>query len=196
VAGDLLVLESIDTGYGETQVLWGVSLKVPEKGLVALLGSNGAGKTTTLRTIAGLLRPWRGRIRFADQDITRLPAHRRVELGVSLVPEGRGLFPGMSVYENLLMGAYTKRAREKIRDSLEFVFNLFPILRARLEQKAGTLSGGEQQMLAIARGLMSRPRLLMIDEASLGLAPRIVSELMRTIVKIRDNLTLIFSSFK
>jgi len=156
----MLELRDLDAGYGDLQVLWGVSLDVESGEIVSLLGSNGAGKTTLLRAISGLIRPFKGKISFKGEDITQLPSHKRVELGLSLVPEGRQLFPMMTVMENLEMGAYTPRAKERMSDSLEWVFTLFPVLKERKDQLAGTMSGGEQQMLAIARALMSRPELL------------------------------------
>ncbi len=180
----MLSVEGLEAGYGDVQVLWGVSLRVERGEVVALLGSNGAGKTTTLRAISGLLRPTSGRITFDGVDITGKPAHEIVRLGVSMVPEGRRLFPKMTVYENLRMGAYLVGG--DVRDRLEMVYSLFPILRERRDQLAGTLSGGEQQMLAIGRGLMSSPRLLMLDEPSLGLAPKIVQEVLRAVQQIRE----------
>ncbi len=182
----ILELKEINAGYGDLQVLWDVSLEVEKGEIVSLLGSNGAGKTTTLRVISGILRPFKGRVIFNGVDVTKMPSHKRVEMGLALVPEGRQLFPEMSVVDNLEMGAYTKRAREKLQDTMEWVFNLFPVLRERRNQLAGTMSGGEQQMLAIARGLMSRPDLLSLDEPSWGLAPKLVLEIFSTIQKLRD----------
>ena len=182
----ILDVRNLHTGYGKIPVLWDVSLRVEEGSITALIGSNGAGKTTTLRAIVGILPAWKGEIIFSGENVTRLPSYRRVEKGIVLVPEGRGIFPQMTVYENLLMGAYNQRARQRIPESLERVFNIFPRLKERLGQKAGTLSGGEQQMLAIARGLMALPRLLMIDEASLGLAPKLALEIMNLVKRIRE----------
>ncbi len=182
----MLELRDLDAGYGDLQVLWDVSLDVERGEIVSLLGSNGAGKTTLLRTISGLLRPFKGKILLKGEDITQLPSHKRVELGLSLVPEGRQLFPMMTVMENLEMGAYTPGAKEKMSDSLEWVFTLFPVLKERKNQLAGTMSGGEQQMLAIARALMSRPELLALDEPSMGLAPKLVIEIFRTLQRMRD----------
>jgi branched-chain amino acid transport system ATP-binding protein len=159
----LLDVEGIDVLYGELQALWDVSLDVGEGEFVVLVGSNGAGKTTTLRAISGILKPAKGRISFAGRDITGMPPHRIAELGLAHIPEGRQLFPKMTVLENLKAGAYIKRARERVEETLESIFTLFPLLRERRDQLAGTLSGGERQMLAIARGLMLRPKLLMLD---------------------------------
>ncbi len=182
----LLELQKINAGYGDLQVLWDVDLSVDREEIVSLLGSNGAGKTTTLRVISGLLKPFSGKVMFNGQDITKLPSNKRVELGLALVPEGRQLFPEMTVLDNLEMGAYTKRARDKFHDTLEWVFTLFPKLKERKNQLAGTMSGGEQQMLAIARGLMSRPEVLMMDEPSMGLAPKLVLEIFGTVKKLRE----------
>ncbi|MET1101364.1 MAG: ABC transporter ATP-binding protein [Pyrodictiaceae archaeon] len=185
-ARPLLEVEGIDVFYGEFQALFGVSLKVYEGEVVALIGANGAGKTTTLRAISGLLIPRHGRILWMGRDITRMPAYKRVEEGIVHVPEGRGIFPYLSVYENLVVAAYSKRAREKFEESLEMVYNLFPVLKERRSQLAGTLSGGEQQMLAIARALVQRPRLLMMDEPSLGLAPKLAREVIMLAKRLRD----------
>ncbi len=182
----LLELQKINAGYGDLQVLWDVDLSVDKGEIVSLLGSNGAGKTTTLRVISGLLKPFSGKVEFNGRDITKLPSNKRVEMGLALVPEGRQLFPEMTVLDNLEMGAYTKRARDKFHDTLEWVFTLFPKLKERRTQLAGTMSGGEQQMLAIARGLMSRPEVLMMDEPSMGLAPKLVLEIFGTVRKLRD----------
>jgi len=159
-----LEVRGIESGYGKIQVLWGVDVTLQEGSMVAVLGPNGAGKTTLLRTIMGIIRAWRGSVMMYGLDITSMPSHRRVELGLTMVPEGRRLFPDLTVRENLELGAYTRRARERIVETLELVFNLFPRLKERLHQKAGSLSGGEQQMLAIARALMTRPKVLMLDE--------------------------------
>ncbi|MEM0018219.1 MAG: ABC transporter ATP-binding protein [Candidatus Korarchaeum sp.] len=182
----LLDVRDLEVAYGETQVLWGVSLSVEEGEITCLVGSNGAGKTTTLRAISGVVPLRAGSISFAGEEITRMEPHKRVELGIAHIPEGRRLFPEMKVIENLKAAAYTRKAREKYHDSLEFVFNLFPRLKERKDQLARTLSGGEQQMLAIARGLMLRPKVLMIDEMSLGLAPKVVVELFRLIRDLKD----------
>lgn len=182
----MLELEAVDAGYGATTILHGVSLKVDAGEAVTIIGGNGAGKTTTLRTIVGLLRPTSGRILFEGQDISRMAAHEVVELGITLVPEGRQLFPDMTVRENLFMGAFRQDARSGAEQRLKEVLELFPRVAERLDQSAESLSGGEQQMVAIARGLMARPRLLMFDEPSLGLAPIIVEQVfavIETIVK-------------
>lgn len=184
--GALLQVSDLDVAYGAIQALRGVSLTVEEGEIVTLIGANGAGKTTLLRTVSGLIPARRGTIRFADHELTRLPAHRIVALGVSQVPEGRIVFANLSVGDNLDLGAYLRRDRAEIRADLERVFVLFPRLKERQRQRAGTLSGGEQQMLAIGRALMSRPRLLLMDEPSLGLAPILVREIFRTIAEISD----------
>ncbi len=183
----MLELKNVHAGYGEFRVLHGVNMRVDKGEIVALVGPNGAGKTTTLRTILNMTTRYEGEIKFQGRDITRIPTHKIVEEGITMVPEGRGIFNPLTVYENLLAGAYTKRAQEKIEDSLEFVFSLFPRLKERKNQIAGTLSGGEAQMLAIARALMARPTLLMFDEPSLGLAPKIVLEVFDVVVKLRDS---------
>ena len=180
----MLRLEGIDAGYGATTILHSVSLHVEAGEVVTIIGGNGAGKTTTLRTVAGLIKPTAGRIEFEGQDISRLSAHEIVELGITLIPEGRQLFPDMTVIENLNMGAYRSGARARARQTLDEVLDLFPRLRERLQQQAVSLSGGEQQMVAIARGMMARPRLLMFDEPSLGLAPIVVAQVFEAIDKV------------
>ncbi len=177
----LLQLEAIDVFYGDIQVLYGLSLEVHEGELVTLLGSNGAGKTTTLRAITGLRPPLSGDIRYRGESLAAVPAAGRAGLGISLVPEGRELWPQLTVQENLELGAYDPRARPHAARNLEQVFALFPRLLERRRQVAGSLSGGEQQMCAIARSLMSEPTLLMLDEPSLGLAPLLVDQVMKTI---------------
>ena len=174
----LLTVEALEAGYDEVQVLWGVSLRVKRGGVTTLLGANGAGKTTTLRAITGAIRPRAGRVIFRGEDVTFLPPHRKTARGLVLVPEGRQLFGEMSVEENLEMGAFSTRGRKAFAQNLDRVFTLFPRLADRRGQKAGTFSGGEQQMLAIARGLMSDPEILVIDELSLGLAPVVVQQLV------------------
>jgi branched-chain amino acid transport system ATP-binding protein len=177
----LLEVEALEAGYDDVQVLWGISLKVPRGGVTTLVGANGAGKTTTLRAITGSIRPQGGRVVFQGEDVTRLPAHAKAARGLVLVPEGRQVFSDMSVEENLEMGAYSARAHRRLAAQLAEVYAMFPRLQERRSQKAGTLSGGEQQMLAIARGLMSLPEILMIDELSLGLAPVVVQQLVASL---------------
>jgi len=186
MAETLLEVEGLEAGYGEVQVLWGLSLKAARGKLTAIVGANGAGKTTTLRAIAGAIRPWRGRVTFEGEDVTRLPAHAKAARGFALVPEGRQLFSSMSVAENLELGAFSARAARKYSQRLDEVMTLFPRLGERKRQIAGTMSGGEQQMLAIARGLMSDPDILIIDEMSLGLAPVLVYQLFTTLKKLRE----------
>ena len=180
----LLELRGVDVAYGDLPALRGVSMTIEEGEILTVVGANGAGKTTMLRTISGLLRPRTGEITFEGQRIDRLPSHHVVAGGVVQVPEGRKIFPSLSVRENLELGSYTRRARPHRQQSLAEVFALFPILGERARQAAGTMSGGQQQMLAIARALMARPRLLMLDEPSLGLAPLVVQEIFRTIATI------------
>jgi len=180
----ILSLSDVHAGYDGVPVVFGVSLEVMAGELVAVVGANGAGKTTTMRSIAGLNNPLQGTIRFEGRDISRLRAHQTLALGISYVPEGRRLFAKLSVEENLSLGAYTEKSPAEIKRRLDEMLELFPILRDRARQTAETLSGGEQQMLAIARGLMSRPKLLMLDEMSLGLMPTLVEKMMETIVAI------------
>ncbi len=183
----MLRLEDVEVRYGSIRALAGVTLEVPAGALVTILGANGAGKTTALRTIAGLLRSARGTITYEGRRIDRLPPHRIVRLGISLVPERRQLFPEMTVQENLVMGAYSRRDRRRISHDIELAFELFADLRARQRQIAETLSGGQQQMLAIARALMARPRLLLLDEPSLGLAPLLVARIFEAIKTISQS---------
>jgi branched-chain amino acid transport system ATP-binding protein len=188
----MLEVAALKVAYGDVQALWGVDFTVPAGRIVTLLGANGAGKTTTLRAVSGLMRPRDGRIRLEGRDVTGVAPHVLVGLGLSHIPEGRRLWPGMTVLENLELGAYPARARPVRRETLAWVFELFPRLRERSRQAAGTLSGGEQQMVAIGRALMARPRLLMLDEPSLGLAPLVVAELFETIVRINaDGVTVL-----
>lgn len=180
-----LRIKDLETGYGKAQVLFGMDLEVREGELVALLGANGAGKTTLLRTISGLIRPWRGRILWDGQDLAGLSPAKRARLGLGHVPEGRQLFPLMTVEENLRLGAaFLAPGREK--EGFERVYTLFPRLAERKGQLAGTLSGGEQQMLAIARALMGFPKILLVDEPSLGLAPRLAEEVLRTLKRVAE----------
>jgi branched-chain amino acid transport system ATP-binding protein len=180
----VLRIEGLDAAYGDVQVLWDVSLQVKEGEIVALIGANGSGKTTTLMAISGLIRSGKGTVLYGGQPIHSRPAHERVALGIAHVPEARRLFADMTVRENLLLGALTPAARKVRQETLEAMFVLFPRLKERQRQPAGTLSGGEQQMAAIARGLMSRPRLLMLDEPSLGLSPLLVREIFRVIEEV------------
>jgi len=184
VSPPILQIDAIDVFYGDIQVLYGLSLEVCEGEIVTLLGSNGAGKTTTLRAVSGLRPPRAGDIRFRGQSLRDVPASARCELGISLVPEGRELWPQLSVRENLELGAYGKRARPQAARNLARVFSLFPRLRERERQLAGSLSGGEQQMCAIGRALMSEPSFLMLDEPSLGLAPVLVDQVMQTVAEL------------
>lgn len=188
----LLEVDSLEVAYGDVQVIWGISFTVARGEIVTLIGPNGAGKTTTLRAISGLLTPRAGRIRFRGADLAGLPAHEIVRRGAIHVPEGRKLWPRMTVEENLFLGAFAPQSRRMARQRLERVYALFPRLKARRRQLAGTLSGGEQQMCAIGRGLMSEPELLMFDEPSLGLAPLLVDELFGRIADIaRDGITIL-----
>ena len=184
MAEPILSLVDVHAGYDGVAVVFGVSLEVMPGELVAVVGANGAGKSTTLRSIAGLNNPIQGSIRFAGRDISRMRAHQTLALGISYVPEGRRVFPKLSVAENLSLGAYTEKSAAEVRRRLDEMMQLFPVLRERSRQTAETLSGGEQQMLAIARGLMSRPKLLMLDEMSLGLMPTLVEKMMDTISTI------------
>ncbi len=182
----ILEIKDVASGYGEVQILWGSSLALEEGKLTCLVGGNGVGKTTLLRTVMGLLRPWEGTISYQGKDVSRVPAYTKAELGLVMVPEGRQLFTDMSVYENLEMGASNKRATPKLKENLERVYEMFPRLKEREAQKAGTLSGGEQQMLAVARGIMADPTVLMIDELSLGLAPVLILGLFESLKKLRE----------
>ena len=186
MADPLIVIDELEAGYGEVQVLWGVSLKANRGQLTAIVGANGAGKTTMLRAIAGTIAPWHGKVTFEGRDVTHVPTHVKAARGFALVPEGRQLFSSMTIDENLELGAFSKRAASNYGDRLDWVFSLFPRLAERRRQIAGTMSGGEQQMLAIARGLMSDPTLLAIDEMSLGLSPVLTYQLFTTLKKLKE----------
>jgi branched-chain amino acid transport system ATP-binding protein len=187
VAEDILLeVEGLEAGYGEVKVLWGLSLRAGRGKFTAIVGANGAGKTTALRAIAGSIPPWAGTVKFKGEDVTRMPTNQKTARGLALVPEGRQLFSAMSVAENLELGAFSNRAKSRYSDRLDQVFTLFPRLGERKRQRAGTLSGGEQQMLAIARGLMSDPEILIIDELSLGLAPVLVYQLFMTLKQLKE----------
>jgi len=187
----MLEVNDIHTFYGNIHALKGISLTVEENEIVTLIGGNGAGKTTTLRTISGLLSPRRGQVKFEGEDISSTPAHELVYRGITMVPEGRGIFSRLSVSENLDMGAYSREDKSKLQDDYDRVFQLFPRLKERRKQVAGTLSGGEQQMLATARALMASPRLLLMDEPSMGLAPILVENVFETIKQINKDGTTI-----
>lgn len=187
----MLTLEDVSVNYGAIEALTGISMHVEKGEVVTLIGANGAGKSTTLRTITGLLDPRRGRIVYEGEDISGKPTHKLVARGISMAPEGRGVFANLTVRENLQMGAYLNRDSRKIAADMERSFQMFPRLRERESQKAGTLSGGEQQMLAIGRALMSNPRLLLLDEPSLGLAPLVVHTIFEAIEEIRGKGTTI-----
>ena len=182
----MLRLDDLHVSYGDIPILRGVSLEVPQGAVVALLGSNGAGKTTTLKTVLGMLPPRRGTVTFKGRDITHKPTHQIVECGLFLVPEWRGTFSTLSVLENLELGAFLPHARSCAQATLQHVFEIFPRLEERQKQRAGTLSGGERQMLAIGRALMAKPEMLILDEPSLGLAPLIVEEIFRVIRRINQ----------
>lgn len=188
----LLAAQRVSLHYERIQAVWDASFEVAEHSITALVGSNGAGKTALMKGIAGILPVSQGRILFLGQPIDPVPSHRRVELGISLVPEGRRIFPYLSVKENLEIGAYTRRARHHLHHTLKEILAVFPVLESRSRQSAGSLSGGEQQMLAIGRGLMSRPRLLMLDEPSLGLAPLMVQRVFDVVQRInQEGVTLL-----
>jgi branched-chain amino acid transport system ATP-binding protein len=180
----MLIVDNIQVFYGAIQALHGISFEVKEGEIVTLIGANGAGKSTTLRTISGLLRSKSGAVRFRGSDITKAPAHKIVQMGLAHVPEGRKIFPDLTVRENLIMGAYTRTDRAEIAGSLDNVFQRFPRLKEREKQLAGTLSGGEQQMLAMGRGLMCQPKLLILDEPSMGLSPILVEDIFKIIEEI------------
>jgi branched-chain amino acid transport system ATP-binding protein len=188
----LLEIRSVASGYGEVQILWGVDLALGEGQLTSLVGANGAGKTTILRTVMGLLRPWEGSVWFDGRNVSQLAAHAKAELGLVLVPEGRQLFTDMTVEDNLEMGASPRRAKANMARNIDRIYAMFPRLGERRHQKAGTLSGGEQQMLAVGRGIMADPVVLMIDELSLGLAPVLVLSLFQSLKDLKaDGLTML-----
>jgi branched-chain amino acid transport system ATP-binding protein len=183
----ILEVRDVSSGYGDVQILWGANMKLEENKLTCLVGGNGAGKTTLLRAVMGQLKLSSGSVWFEGKDVSKLPAHTKAEMGMVLVPEGRQLFTDMTVYENLDMGSSNSHARPKFAKNLERVYARFPRLQERANQKSGTLSGGEQQMLAVARGIMADPTLLMIDELSLGLAPLLVLQLFESLRTLRDS---------
>jgi branched-chain amino acid transport system ATP-binding protein len=189
----LLRVRHLDTFYGGFQALWDVSFEVKSEEIVALIGANGSGKSTLLDTVSGLIKPSKGEIEFDGKRVDTLDAHQIVTLGISQVPEGRRVFPDLSVLDNLILGSYNPKARSEKRKNLETVYELFPVLKARSDQLAKTLSGGEQQMLALGRGLMSNPRLMLIDEMSLGLAPIIIDKVYKALKEIRNKgITILF----
>jgi len=186
----MLKVSELESGYGPMQVLWKPSLHVKKGTITSLLGPNGAGKSTLLMTVFGSIQPWSGNIVYNGSDVTLVPTHKKVDMGVAMVPEGKHLFPNMTVHENLLMGAYLKKASTHRDESLNMVHSLFPRLKEREHQKAGSLSGGEQQMVTIARALMTKPSLIMLDEPSQGLAPLLVREVFDTIQKMKNDIGL------
>lgn len=186
----MLEVRDLESGYGPMQVLWGPDLEVAAGSVTSLLGPNGAGKSTLLWTVLGAVPPRAGRVLFEGREITGLPTHKKVDLGITLVPEGKHLFGEMTVYDNLMMGAYRKEAQEKAEESLALVYSLFPILEERASQLAGSLSGGQQQMVTIGRALMTRPKLIMLDEPSQGLAPKLVLEVFETIDRMKEEVGL------
>lgn len=192
MTGSLLELREVTGGYGDVRIIHGISIAIREGSVTALIGGNGAGKTTLMLMLAGIVGVETGSLKFCDTDVTRWPSHRRVDAGIVLVPEGRWVFPGLSVEHNLRLGAITPRARASWRERLNDVFALFPRLQERRHQPAGVLSGGEQQMLAIGRGLMARPKLLLLDEPTLGLAPIVAAQLFAAIRRLNDDGLSIF----
>jgi len=182
----LLEVKDVTSGYGDVQILWGANVALEKGKLTCLVGGNGVGKTTLLRTVMGLLRPWSGTVTFDGKDVSKLPAYTKAEMGLVLVPEGRQLFTDMTVYENLEMGSTNQHARPNFQKNLERVYTMFPRLKERANQKAGTLSGGEQQMVAVGRGIMADPTILIIDELSLGLAPVLVLQLFESLKQLRE----------
>ncbi len=188
----MLKIEHVNSGYGDIQVLWDISLEIRDGEVVALIGSNGAGKSTLLWTISGLLKPRSGTITLDSRSVVGAPPDEIVSLGITQVPQGRRLFPGLTVRENLFQGAYSRHDAAGVREDLDFVLTLFPRMKERLDQPAGSLSGGEQQMCAVGRGLMARPKLLMVDELSLGLAPIVVEAIYEAIVQVRQRGMTVF----
>jgi len=186
----MLTIKNLESGYGPMQVLWKPSLTVKKGTITSLLGPNGVGKSTLLSTVFGSVEPWEGEIYYKGEDVTFVPTHQKVEMGLALVPEGKHLFPNMSVYENLSMGAYLKKALIHKGESMELVYSLFPRLKERSKQSAGSLSGGEQQMVTIGRALMTKPELIMFDEPSQGLAPLLVKLVFDTIQKMKEEIGL------
>lgn len=186
----MLKVRKLESGYGSMQVLWGPDMDVKKGTITSVLGPNGAGKSTMLWTILGSVVPKGGTITFEDDDITALPPHKKVERGITLVPEGKHIFKEMTVFENLMMGAYLKENMAKKDETIELVYSLFPILKERAQQVSGTMSGGQQQMVTIGRALMTRPKLIMLDEPSQGLAPKLVMEVFETIVKMKNEVGL------
>ena len=188
----ILTVKDVESGYGEVQILWGLALELQPGKLTSLVGSNGSGKTTLLRAVTGLIKPWKGVVTFDGKDVTRLSPHEKAEMGLVLVPEARQLFTDMSVLENLEMGATPKHAQAEFKQTLDWVYTLLPRLKERQSQVTGTLSGGEQQMVAIARGLMAKPKVLMFDELSLGLSPLLVINLFEVLLKLKkEGLTML-----
>lgn len=186
----MLKIEELESGYGAMQVLWQPSLEVSRGSITALLGPNGAGKSTLLSTVLNSVKPWGGKVYYKGEDVTYTPSHKKIHKGMALVPEGKHLFPNMTVYENLAMGAYLDKALANKSESLDLVYTLFPRLKERHSQMAGLLSGGEQQMVTISRSLMTKPELIMLDEPSQGLAPKLVSEVFETIRKMKYDIGL------
>lgn len=186
----LLSIRDVHAGYGEIQTLWGISLDIKHREIIALLGGNGAGKSTLINTISGIIFPFKGNIYFEGEDISFLNTTKRVQIGITQIPEGRLLFSGLTVLQNLRLGAFSRKDKKELQKDLEFIFHLFPRLYERKNQLAGTLSGGEQQMCAIGRGLMSNPKLLLIDELSLGLAPLIVDHIMEILRRVYEEKVL------
>ncbi len=186
----LLSIRDVHAGYGEIQTLWGISLDIKHREIIALLGGNGAGKSTLINTISGIIFPFKGNIYFEGEDISFLNTTKRVQIGITQIPEGRLLFSGLTVLQNLRLGAFSRKDKKELQRDLEFIFHLFPRLYERKNQLAGTLSGGEQQMCAIGRGLMSNPKLLLIDELSLGLAPLIVDHIMEILRRVYEEKVL------